>query len=158
MSAGKFQGTYDPEKVILTIGGVTVSGFVDGDFITAKHDDVRFFKINGVDGEVTRAMNLSKGGTIEVNLMASSAANDNFTALLPAAQGGSPLPPIPITLKDLSGRSLASCSKAWLKTEPDLVFGKEITDNKWIFDCADLDIYYGGNSSNSLFDLVTSFF
>lgn len=158
MSAGDFQGTYDPEKIILAIDGISVSGFVAGDFITVRHDAPRFFKTDGIDGETTRAMNLSKSGTIEVNLMASSAANDNLTALLPAAQGGSPLPPVPVTLKDLSGRSLAACSKAWLKTEPDLIFGKEISDNKWVFDCADLDIYYGGSNSNSLVSLVTSLF
>jgi hypothetical protein len=148
MSSGAFQGTYDPEKVILSIGGISVSGFIDGDF----------FKTEGIDGETIRAMNLSKSGAIEISVMASSKANDAMTTLLPASQGGSPLPPVPITIKDLSGRSLASCSKAWLKTEPDLVFGMEISDNKWIFDCADLDIYYGGSKSNSIVDFIVSLF
>jgi hypothetical protein len=158
MSSGAFQGTYDPEKVILSIGGISVSGFIDGDFITARHDTPRFFKTEGIDGETIRAMNLSKSGTIEVSVMASSKANDAMTTLLPASQGGTPLPPVPITIKDLSGRSLASCSKAWLRTEPDLVFGMEISDNKWIFDCADLDIYYGGSQSNSIVDFIVSLF
>jgi hypothetical protein len=158
MSLGRFQGTYDPEKVIVTVGGVIVSGFISGDFITAKHDDPRFFKIGGIDGEVTRSMNLSKSGTIEINLMASSGANDSLTTFLPAAQGGTPLPAVPISIKDLSGRSVASCSQGWLKLEPDLVFSTEISDNKWTFDCADLDIYYGGSINNSLVGLITSLF
>ena len=37
MPAGDYQGTYAAEKVIVTVGGVILSGFTDGDFVTAKY-------------------------------------------------------------------------------------------------------------------------
>ena len=32
-------GSYDPSQVIVTVGGVIVSGFSDGDSIVARRDD-----------------------------------------------------------------------------------------------------------------------
>jgi hypothetical protein len=146
MSAGDFQGTYAAEKVIISIGGVTMSGFTDGDFVTVKYDEDRYTKKAGADGEVGRSKNASRAGSVEVVLSGTSAANDEMSALFNLAQIGGIDPPVPITVADLSGRSLASASNAWIKTVPDLVFGKDITDRSWVFDTADLIINVGGNN------------
>ena len=146
MSAGDFQGTYAAEQVIVSVGGVTVTGFTDGDFLTAKYDEQRYFKKVGADGEVGRSKNGSRSGTIEVVLSGTSAANDLLSALFNLGQIGGIDAPIPMGVADLSGRSLVAASKAWLQTAPDLVFGKEIGDRTWIFDCADMVFNYGGNS------------
>ena len=146
MSAGDFQGTYAAEKVIISIGGVTISGFTDGDFVTVKYDEDRYTKKAGADGEVGRSKNASRAGSIEVVLSGTSMANDELSALFNLAQIGGIDPPIPIAVADLSGRSLAAASNAWIKTVPDLVFGKDITDRKWTFDVADLVINVGGNN------------
>src|ERR1700693_408798 len=144
MSAGDFQGTYAAKKVIISIGGVTISGFTDGDFVTVKYDEDRYTKKAGADGEVGRSKNASRAGSIEVVLSGTSMANDELSALFNLAQIGGIDPPIPIAVADLSGRSLAAASNAWIKTVPDLVFGKDITDRKWTFDVADLVINVGG--------------
>lgn len=146
MSAGDFQGTYAAEKVIVTVGGVNVNGFTDGDFLTAKYDEDRYFKKTGADGEVGRSKNASRAGTIEVVLSGTSAANDELSALFNLAQIGGIDAPIPMGVADLSGRSLVGASKAWLKTAPDMVFGAEIGERTWTFDCADMVFNYGGNN------------
>ena len=146
MAAGDFQGTYSADKVVVTIGGVIVTGFADGDFVTAKYDEDRSTKKVGADGEVGRSRNPSKAGTIEVILSASSKANDELSALFNLKQIGGFETPIPVGIADLSGRSVASSSKSWLKTAPDMTFGKEIGDRTWVIDCADLTLSYGGNS------------
>jgi hypothetical protein len=146
MSAGDFQGTYAAEKVIISIGGVTVSGFTDGDFVTVKYDESRYTKKAGADGEVGRSKNASRAGSVEIGLSGTSAANDELSALFNLAQIGGIDPPIPVSVADLSGRSLASCSNAWIKDTPDLVFGKDITDRTWVLDAADLVINIGGNN------------
>lgn len=146
MSAGDFQGTYAAEKVIITIGSVIVSGFTDGDFLTAKYDEDRYFKKVGADGEVGRSKNGSRSGTIEVVLSGTSPANDELSALFNLAQIGGIDAPMPMGVADLSGRSVVAASKAWLKTAPDMVFGKEIGERTWTFDCADMIFSYGGNS------------
>ena len=146
MAVGDYQGTYAAEKVIVTVGGVIVTGFADGDFVTAKYDEDRATKKVGADGEVGRSRTASKAGTIEVVISATSKANDELSALFNLAQIGGFDTPIPVGIADLSGRSVAGASKCWLKTAPDMVFGKEIGDRTWVFDCADLTMSYGGNS------------
>ena len=58
--------TYDPTKMVVVVGGVIVSGFADGDFITAKRDEDLYMKRVGADGHVARARNGNKSGTIEI--------------------------------------------------------------------------------------------
>lgn len=146
MSAGEFQGTYAAEKVVVTVGTSIVTGFADGDFITAKFSEDRYFSKAGADGEVGRAKTASRMGEITITLSATSAANDELSSIFNLAQVGGIDPPIPFGVADLSGRSVAFASKAWIKTAPDMTFGKEIGDREWILECADLSMTYGGNS------------
>jgi len=142
---GTYQGTYAAEKVVVAVGGVIVSGFGDGDFITAKFDEDRFVKRVGADGEVGRSKNASKSGTIEIVLSGTSGANDELTRLFNLNMIGGVDAIIPVSVVDLSGRTVLFAGKAWLKTAPDVVFGKEISDRTWTIDCADLSYGVGGN-------------
>lgn len=145
MPAGDYQGTYAAEKVIVTVGGVIITGFTDGDFVTAKYDEDRYMKKVGADGEVGRSKNASRAGTVEIVLSSTSKANDELSTLFNLAQIGGIDKPIPLGVADLSGRSLMAASKAWIKTAPDMVFGKEVTDRTWTLDCADMLFTFGGN-------------
>jgi len=131
MATGDYQGTYAAEKVVVTVGEVIITGFADGDFITAKYDDDRYTKKVGADGEVGRSRTASRAGTIEIVVASTSKANDELSALFNFAQIGGIDPPVPIAVSDLSGRSLCFASKAWVKTAPDMKFGKEIGENTW---------------------------
>lgn len=145
MSAGDFAGTYDPSKVIVTIGGVIVSGFGDGDFITAKYDEDRYKKYSGADGEVSRSKTASRAGSVEVVLAQTSKANDELSALFNLALFGGTDGVFPIGVADLSGRTVIAAAKCWIKTAPDATFGVEVTDRTWTFDTADLSFQIGGN-------------
>lgn len=146
MPAGDYQGTYAAEKVIITVGPVIVTGFTDGDFVTVKFDEDRYTHKAGADGEVGRAKNASKAGTIEITLSATSAANDELSALFHLDNLAGIDNPIPIGVADLSGRSLAGAAKAWIKTSPDMTFGKDVGERVWTLQAAGLAINYGGNS------------
>jgi len=152
---GNFQGTYSAEKVIVTIGGVSVHGFTDGDFITAKYDEDRYKKEKGIDGEITRIRTVCNAGSIEFTLMDSSKAIDELNQFNPAYGN---VAPAPISIADLSGRTLLDASKCWLKTAPDIVKGKEIGESKWVFDCAYMEITYGGANNNSVVDFIRGLF
>lgn len=145
MSAGDYQGTYAAEKVVVTVGGAIISGFSDGDFVTAAYDEDRFTKHVGADGEVARSKNASKAGTIEIVLSQTSKANDELNVIFALASMSGIDPTIPVAVADLSGRSLCFAGKAWLKTAPEMVFGKEIGDRTWVLDCADMSFSHGGN-------------
>lgn len=148
---GNFQGTYDPSKVIITIDGVSLHGFTDGDFFTAKYDEGRYSKVKGIDGEVGRVRTLSTSGVLEFTLAASSNANDELNRFNPDMGY---IGVAPISISDLSGRTVISAEKSWLKTAPEVVNGVVVGEYKWVFDCAKMQIVYGGAKNNSVFDML----
>ena len=95
----EFQGTYSADKVIITVGPAILSGFADGDFVSASYAEDRATPKAGADGGVGVSRNASKLGTIVVTLSATSAANDALSALfnLDAITGNSVSVPISVT-------------------------------------------------------------
>ena len=142
MSAGDFQGTYSGEKVIITVGGVIVTGFADGDFITASYEEDRYTAKIGADGEIGRSKTASRLGTIEIVLASTSLANTELSTLFNLSLLGGIDAPIPVAVADLSGRGLVAASKCWVKTAPDWVRGKEISENTWTLQAADLTMSF----------------
>ena len=138
--------TYDPTKLNVIVGGVIVSGFSDGDFITAKRDEDLYMKRVGADGHVARARNGNKSGTIEIKLLQSSPAVNELAALLALdnfLHDGDKLVAITIASPG-DGAELVATSSAWLKTPPEMIFGKEVGERVFVFDCADLKLSIGG--------------
>jgi hypothetical protein len=140
-----FQGTYSADKVIITVGTTVLSGFADGDFVTAAYAEDRATPKSGADGGVGVSRNASKLGTIVVTLSATSAANDALSTIfnLDAVTGKSTV--VPIGVADLSGRTLIAGANCWLQVAPEATFGKEIGDREWTFGVADLVMFLGGN-------------
>jgi hypothetical protein len=138
--------TYDPTKLTVIVGGVIVSGFIDGDFITAKRDEDLYMKRVGADGHVARSRNANKSGTIEITLLQSSPAVNEIAALVALDNflfDGDILIPISV-LSPGTNAELVASTQSWLKTPPEMVFSKEVGDRKFIFDCADLKMSLGG--------------
>lgn len=138
--------TYDPTKMVVTVGGVIVSGFADGDFITAKRDEDLYMKRVGADGHVARARNANKAGTIEIKLLQTSPAVNELAALVALDNflfDGDILLPIAI-VNPGTGAEVVATTQAWLKTPPEMVFGKEVSDRTFVFDCADLKLSLAG--------------
>lgn len=138
--------TYDPTKLNVIVGGVIVTGFSDGDFITAKRDEDLYMKRVGADGHVARARNGNKSGTIEIKLLQSSPAVNQLAALVALDNfffDGNVLIPIAIVSPG-DGAELVATTSAWLKTPPEMVFGKEVGERTFVFDCADLKLSIGG--------------
>lgn len=148
MFLSNFQGTYDPAKVIVTIGQAIISGFSDGEFIKVAFDEDRYFKRIGADGEATRVRNASQAGSIELTLMSSAPSNTDLSALINSRE------PLTIGINDLSGSSVVLAQRCWIKTPPDLSFGKDIGDRVWTFDSADIQMTVGGARDNSILGLV----
>ena len=143
--AATLTGSYDPSQVVVTIGGVIVTGFSDGDSIIARMAEDKYFTRVGTDGGVARARNASAMGEIEIKLLQTSGANAALSALFNTddlVNGG--LAVIPVSVVDGSGASLAAASQAWVKSIPEMVLGKEVSERTWILSCADLRMFHGG--------------
>jgi len=138
-------GSYDPSQVIVTVGGIILSGFSDGDSIIARRSEDMYFTRVGTDGGVARARNANKTGEFEFKLLQTSKANDLLSDLVATDNlSNDGIPVVPISVVDGSGRSLAAATQCWIKTIPEASFGKEIGERSWVFSAADLKIYHGG--------------
>lgn len=137
--------TYDPKQCLVTIGGVPMGGFADGTFVSIERTSDTFTKVSGADGIVSRSKTNDKSGTLTLTLAQTSPSNDVLTGyakLDELSNAGI----IPVTVKDISGRSTYASGFGWVKKPPTGEFGKEISDREWSLDMADLEIYTGGNA------------
>lgn len=135
--------TYDPKLVILTVGGVPISGFADGTFISAMRSNDSFTKVSGADGIVTRAKSNDKSGEITITLQQSSPSNDvlnGFAQLDERANAGI----VPVTIKELNGTTLLFGAEAWVRKPADTEYGKEVSNREWTIDVAELEYNIGG--------------
>lgn len=140
-------GSYDPSQVIVTVGAVILSGFSDGDYVTARRSEDVYFTRVGADGGVARARNSNKMGEFEFKLLQTSAVNDLLSALIAVddlVNDGKAI--FPIGVVDGSGRSLATASKCWVKSIPEMTMSKEVGERIWVFSAADLRLFHGGGS------------
>jgi len=140
-------GSYDPSQVVVTVGGVIVSGFSDGDSIIARRSEDSYFMRVGTDGGVARARNANKTGEFEFKLLQTSPANDLLSGLAGVEDlTNEGLNLFPVAVVDGSGRSLAVATQCWIKTVPEATFGKEVSERVWVFSAADLKIFHGGGN------------
>lgn len=139
--------TFDPKSVIITVGGVPMSGFADGTFLEVTADTQQFTKVIGADGFVTRVKTNNYGGVMTLTLGQTSPSNDVLSGFL-AADRISNLGVVPILIKDLSGTTILFSATGWLQQFADVTFGNTNNNRAWNFDLAEMDIFIGGNGEN----------
>lgn len=135
--------TLDPKKVLVIVGGVPMSGFADGTFITVSRDEDSFTKRVGSDGEVARIKNANTTGSIVMTLLQSSASNDVLSGFLVADElSGAGV--VPVLIKDLTGLTTIVTATAWVRKPADATFSKEVETREWTLDTGSMDIFTGG--------------
>lgn len=136
--------TYDAGQVAIAFGPNLLSGTAEGSFVTASRNNPGFTVYEGADGEVARAANRSKTGTVKVKLASTSKSNDVLSAiyLLDEASPGAGV--LPLMVKDGTGTSRAAARSAWIAKMPDLEKARTIGEVEWEFGCKGLMIFVGG--------------
>jgi hypothetical protein len=140
--------TYDPKSVIITVGGVPMSGFSDGTFCEIVRDEATWTKVVGADGYVTRGKTNNFSGTMTLTLKQSSPSNDvlsGFIALDELTNSGI----VPVLVKDLSGNSTYFSGQGWVQQYSNSTFDKAITDREWTIALATLDLFVGSNAETN---------
>ncbi len=134
--------SYDAQAVILTIGGLPITGFRDGDKVSVEADGDLWTKQVGVDGAVSRSRQNQPGGKITVGLMYGEAANailETFKTL-DLLTGHAP---VTISMFDVNGGVTVFSGTAWLMKQPGVPIARDNGEIEWVFDCADLTIIMG---------------
>jgi len=140
--------TYNPASVIISIGGVPMSGFADGTFLMIERDEDAFTKVTGADGYTTRVKSNNRCGSLTLTLKQSSPSNDvlsGFANLDELSNAGV----VPILIRDISGTSTYFSATGWIRKYPSSEFAKELSNREWILDLADLDVFVGSNGVNA---------
>lgn len=137
--------TYSPDKVIGAFGPIILGGYANDTFIEVERDEDSFMKYTGALGDVARSRNLNRGGKITITLMAVSPTND---ALANLAQDDEDFGQnyLPFEIRDDSGNMFVHAEIAWIQKMPKIDRGKESGTVQWVFDCADVAVYVGGNN------------
>lgn len=136
--------TYNPKKVAVIIGGFTMSGFADGEFVSVAMDNDQWDLKVGTDGEGTRSKSNDFSGTIKVTLMQSSDSN----AILQAFWNSDRLSDsgvFPVLIKDNSGKSLYAADQCWVQKQTEGKFGKTVESREWMIRTDNLIPLEGGN-------------
>lgn len=139
-----FFRNYDPSQVIFSFFGINVTGYMDGTFIEVERDEDAFTKHVGALGDVTRTRNLNRSGKVTLTLKSEAPSND-LLAALHAQDEQFGLNYGPLSIKDLNGNMRVSATYAWVQKAPKIERAKESGSVQWVFDCADVSIFAGGN-------------
>lgn len=125
--------TYDPKLVLVTIGGVPITGFADGEYIKVTAHGDRYTKKVGSDGEVSRTRSNNDTHKITISLTQTSPSNSYLSQLLGLDRlANAGVRPIQIT--DLEGTTVLFWPEGWISKSPDIGFGKETGQRDWEFD------------------------
>jgi hypothetical protein len=129
--------TYDFKDVIVTFGGIPISGYEDGTAIEVAPSSDRFTKKVGADGEVARGRSNDDTAEVKLILMQTSLSNTYLNTFLKAdrlANAGAK----PLHIMDVNGGSLDFFPVAWVKKAPVKGYAKEVGPREWIFDTGQL--------------------
>lgn len=139
-----FFRNYDPSQVTFSFNQINVTGYQDGTFIEVERNEDAFSSHVGSTGDVARVKNLNKTGKFTLTLMAQAPSND---FLMSEAENDEMfgLNYGPIMLKDNNGTMICRAHEAWITKVPKVERGKEAGPCEWVFECAELYIWAGGN-------------
>lgn len=122
--------TYDPKLVIVTYGGVTITGFADKKFVEVDLPDIGFEGFTGAYGEGGRVVKNSQKGTCKLTLLQVSAANDILTGFwfadLATLTGAKTL-----SVTDVNGTSKLFAPGAYIKRLPNMSFSTDVESREW---------------------------
>jgi hypothetical protein len=130
MAANPLVSTYDPKKVIITLGGVPINGYADGTFVQIDPNSEAWTKKVGADGEVARGLSNDNTHTIQITLLQTSLSNTYLRTVMNADKLTG-LGMLTLSFMDLNSGEAHFWPQAWVTTDPSLGRAKETTDVQW---------------------------
>jgi structural protein KPP10_ORF10 len=135
---------YDADQVTVSINGIPISGYADGEFLSIEPEADNFSDVVGSDGEVARSKTNDRRATVTLTLLQTSASNALLSALAnldKAAPGG--LGVGALLVRDRQGTAIFSAAECWISKEPTRGFGREAGPREWTLRCANLIAFDG---------------
>lgn len=136
--------TYDAKQVSIVFAGRILTGYADGDFCTVEKAEDAWTHHVGADGEEARAKTNNNSGKITVKLSQYSSDNATLSAIHEADKAAN-AGVSPMLVVDKSGKSLHASDEAYILKTPAAAYAKAPGDREWVFMCANLKSFVGGN-------------
>ena len=130
MAINTLVATYDPKKVIITLGGVPINGYTDGTFVNVTGNLETWIRKVGADGEVNRALTNDNTHEISITLLQTSESNKYLDSVYKADKSTG-LGMLPLSIVDLNDGSERFWQQAWVTRDPDNGRARETTDKNW---------------------------
>lgn len=140
--------TFDPAQLLISVGGVPISGFADGEFVSITSNNPQFTRVTGADGFTSRVKSNDYSGTMTLTLAQTSPSNDVLSAFLNADRLTN-TGVVPVLIKDLNGSSIYFSATAWIQQFPDITYSNEMSNRAWTLELAEIDIFVGGNEAQA---------
>ena len=135
--------TYDPKKVLVSLGSHAASGFTDGTFVTIEPNGDGVTKKVGCDGEIVRSLDPDNSYKVKITMLMRSPTVAYCQAMYDRDKvSGDGL--FPVLIKDLTGGLVFSADQAWVVNSPSREFAKEASDREIEIDCGAATV--GGES------------
>ena len=122
------QGGYQADKVTVTVAGLVITGFDDGQFFTAKFAQDKVVEFEGADGYAAFAEKPAmRMGEITISVAQTSLANNalRLKNALPTS--------LPIASFNPKGGETVSMPRARLKKEPEITYSNKIEMRKYTY-------------------------
>jgi hypothetical protein len=121
--------TFDPKDVNVVVGGVVLTGYAEGTFVTAEQTEDNFTPYVGALGEVTLAENANKTGQITVTLESTSPSVTYLNGLA-NRKGQNAI--IPASIIDLNnGKKTVGGAECRVMKPANYQAGKEVTEREF---------------------------
>ena len=121
--------TYDPKKVLISLGSHSVTGYSDGTFVGIEPNGDGIASKTGCDGEKVRSIDPDKSATVTLTLLQTSPTvawcQKQYDKDRNTGDGT-----FPILVKDMKGGLIFSAADSWIVNAPSREFGKESSDRE----------------------------
>jgi len=128
---------YDPNDVLLTFAGRTITGYSDGTYVTASKDEAKWETHVGAQGEVTRSRNRHPVGRVTFTLKRSSPDLDFLLNKMNSEDID------PCYIIDRNDKAVtAGGSEAWIAEFPDFeaTAGDDVPEIEFEVEVADFEL------------------
>lgn len=136
----------DPDRHVISVGGVRIQGFAPGSYITVTNVSEAFNDDVGSDGETARVKSNDRRVDVVIKLMQTAQSNDYLSGLhqtdLDAPNGAGV---VSFQMVDLDGNTAVHGSKAWVKKFPDGDEDRTPKSREWTIRIASGDRVVGSN-------------
>jgi hypothetical protein len=128
--------TYDPKKVLISLGSHSVSGYSDGTFVSIEANGDGISKKVGCDGEVVRSIDPDSSAKITITVLQTSPTvafcQSQYDKDKSTGEGT-----FPVLVKDMKGGLIFSAQDGWVVKPPTREYGKESADREIEIDCGE---------------------